>query len=219
MSKHPYPIIVVLLGFTLLSACSSPGAISAGVSNSSAPVLTQAIVSNQSSQSIPASLPTETPVPLPNTPEPVKILPPTPGTVAGSSNTVSQATPTCTNRAEFIKDLNVSDNAAIAAGQSFAKLWRIKNAGTCTWTKDYALVFYSGDQMDGQSSVPFSSVIQPGETVDLRVDLVAPFEQTSFTGNWVLKDASGNTFGVGDLGDQAISVTIMVKPTPMPTSG
>jgi hypothetical protein len=130
-----------------------------------------------------------------------------------------QPTRSCTNRAELIKHLNIFDNAALDAGQDFAKLWRIKNTGTCVWTTDYALAFYSGEQMGGQSSTPLPAVVQPGETVDLRVDLVAPLNQTSYTGNWVLQDASGNTFGVGELGNQSISVTILVKPTPMPTSG
>ncbi len=212
-------LLLILTCFAVLTACSSAGPASVGISNAPISAPTQTAANDLSSLSLPAVMPAQTSAPLPNTPEPVKILPPTPGAVVGSSNTVSQAKLTCTNRAEFIKDLNVSDNAAIDAGQSFAKLWRIKNAGTCSWTTGYALVFYSGDQMDGQSSIPFTSVVQPGETVDLRVDLVAPFEQNSFTGNWVLKDGSGITFGVGDLGDQAISVTIMVKPTPMPTSG
>jgi hypothetical protein len=119
----------------------------------------------------------------------------------------------------LIKHLNILDNAALDAGQDFAKIWRIKNTGTCVWTTNYALAFYSGEQMGGQSSTPLPAVVQPGETVDLRVDLVAPLNQTSYTGNWVLQDASGNTFGVGELGNQSISVTILVKPTPMPTSG
>lgn len=219
MLKHQVSLILLLFGFTLLSACSTPGLTNTGLSNSPGSVQTQAVANDLSSQSIPAALPTQTPVPLPDTPQPVVILSPTPLTIAASQNATPQPTPSCTNRAEFIKNLNGFDNAAVDAGQAFAKIWRIKNTGTCIWTTDYAMVFYSGEQMGGQPSIPFSSVVQPGETVDLRVDLVAPLNQTSYTGNWVLRDSSGNTFGVGDLGDQAISVTILVKPTPMPTSG
>jgi hypothetical protein len=71
------------------------------------------------------------------------------------------------------------DNAALDAGQSFAKIWRIKNTGTCVWSTGYTLAFYSGEQMSGQPSIPLVSVVQPGDTIDLRVDLVAPLNQTS----------------------------------------
>ena len=151
------------------------------------------------------------PLPLPDTPEPVIILSPTPLQAAASQDATLQLTPSCTNRAELIKALNILDNAALDAGQSFAKIWRIKNTGTCVWSAGYALAFYSGEQMGGQPSIPLPSVVQPGDTVDLRVDLVAPLNQTSYTGNWVLQDAGGNVFGVGELGNQSISVTILVK--------
>ncbi len=165
------------------------------------------------------SLPAQTSAPLPDTPEPVIILSPTPLQAAASQDAALQPTPSCTNRAELVKALNIFDNAALDAGQSFAKIWRIKNTGTCVWSAGYALAFYSGEQMGGQASIPLPSVVQPGNTVEARLDLVAPLDQTSYTGNWVLQDAGGNDFGVGELGNQSISVTILVKPTPMPTSG
>ena len=219
MLKHKSSFILFLFGFTLLSACSGLKLVSGGSSNNPGPKPTQAIANIMNSQSTLAVLPTQTPVPPPNTPQPVIILSPTPIQAADSRDATLQPTPSCTNRAELIKHLNIFDNAALDAGQVFAKLWRIKNTGTCVWTTDYALAFYSGEQMGEQPSIPIPSVVQPGEMVDLRVDLVAPLIQASFTGNWVLKDASGNNFGVGEMGNQSISVTIVVKPTPVPTSG
>ena len=219
MLKHKSPLIFFLLGFTLFTACSGPGPVSVGISNNPGSEPTQAVANDFSSLSIPAVLPAQPSAPLPNTPEPVIILSPTPFQAAVLQDATLQPTPTCTNRAEFVKALNILDNTALAAGQSFAKIWRIKNTGTCAWSSDYALAFYSGEQMGGQPSVPLPAVVHPGDTVDLRVDLIAPLTQTSYTGNWILQDAGGNNFGVGEMGDQSISVTILVKPTPMPTSG
>ena len=219
MLKRIHAYILCLTCFSLLTACSSTGPISVGISNNPGSGPTPAVANNLNSQSVSAVLPTQTSTPLPNTPEPVIILSPAPLQAVASQVSTLQPTLSCTNRAELIKHLNILDNAALDAGQDFAKIWRIKNTGTCVWATDYALTFYSGEQMGGQSSTPLPAVVQPGETVDLRVDLVAPLNQTSYTGNWVLQDASGNTFGVGELGNQSISVTILVKPTPMPTSG
>jgi hypothetical protein len=219
MLKRPPSLALFLVGFTLLAACSSTGPAIVGASYNPGSGPTQAVANILSSQSTTVALPAQTAAPLPDTPEPVIILSPTPHQAAASQDATLQSTPSCTNRAELVKALNMFDNAALDAGQSFAKIWRIKNTGTCVWSIGYALAFYSGEQMSGQPSIPLVSVVQPGDTVDLRVDLVAPLNQTSYTGNWVLQDASGNVFGVGELGNQSISVTILVKPTPMPTSG
>jgi len=219
MSKYITLFALSFFGLLVLTACYSPGQVGAELSKN--PVSGQALAPANEliSQSIPAVTLTPMPVQLPDTPQPVIISTPTSFQTEASQGTTSESTPTCTNQAELIKHLTINDNAAIDAGQPFAKLWQLKNAGTCVWTTDYSLVFYSGEQMSGQQSIPFSSNVGPGELVDLRVDLVAPLNQTNYTGNWILRDASGNPFGVGDKGNQAISVTIQVKPTPMPTSG
>lgn len=128
-------------------------------------------------------------------------------------------TPSCTNQAEFVKHLTIADGTALTAGQPFAKIWQIKNSGTCTWTTDYSLVFYSGEAMSGPQSIGIQSPVLPGDSVDLRVDLVAPLISAASVGNWVMSDNNGNLFGVGPNSDQSISVAINVKPTPRPTPG
>jgi hypothetical protein len=219
MIKHKSLFMLFLISFTLLSACSSQKLVSAGSSNNPGSEPTRVVVRILNLDLALTALPTQTPVPPLVTPQPVIIQSPTPLQATASQDATTQLTPSCTNRAEFIKDLNIFDNAALEAGQVFAKVWRIKNTGTCVWTTDYVLAFYSGEQMSGQSSTPFPTTVQPDATVDLRINLIAPLNQASYNGNWVLKDASGNVFGVGEMGNQSISVTILVKPTPMPTAG
>lgn len=134
------------------------------------------------------------------------------------TNTASP-TPSCTNQAEFVKHLTVGDNTTLKSGEYFAKLWRIKNTGTCTWDEDYSLVFVNGDAMDGPASIPLPTLVEPGETVDLRVDLIAPREKNTYTSNYLLSDDNGNIFGLGPTGDQEIALTIVIKATPWPSSG
>jgi hypothetical protein len=159
MLKHKSSIILFLFSFTLLSACSSQKLVSEGSSNSPGFEPTQTVANILNSQLTLAVLATQTTVPLPNTPQPVVILSPTPLQAATSQDATPQPTPSCTNRAELIKHLTIFDNAALDAGQAFAKIWRIKNTGTCVWTTDYALAFYSGEQMGGQTFIPFPSCI------------------------------------------------------------
>ena len=126
------------------------------------------------------------------------------------------ATPSCSNQAEFIGHLNISNNTALESAQFFTKIWQVKNSGTCTWTVDYSLVFFAGESMNSPESVNLPKNVMPGETIDLSVNLLAPTSPNSHTGYWVLRDTAGNLFGVGEKNDQPISVTIFVKPTPKP---
>jgi hypothetical protein len=159
--------------------------------------------------------------PTPNLPEPTPLptlapLPsPKPNTQASASESVLP-TPACVNLAEFVKSLSVSDNSAFKPEQSFAKIWQIKNTGTCTWTTGYSLVYASGEAMSSPASIPLPNVVSPGETVDLRLNLIAPVTPETYTGNWYLQDQSGAVFGLGPDGTQPIVLTIIVKPIPKP---
>lgn len=153
------------------------------------------------------------PSPLPTTPRltstptqlPPTFVPPTP-----IPSGPTQAS--CTNKAEFIKHQSVSDNSSIEGGVFFAKVWQVKNTGTCEWDPTYALVFVSGDEMNGPSQVFLSQNVKPGEIVDLSVPLAAPLAPNVYAGYWMLRDQYGNLFGVGASADQPITVQIVVPP-------
>jgi hypothetical protein len=103
------------------------------------------------------------------------------------------------NRVRFIKDVTVPDNTDLQPGEEFTKTWRLENIGTCSWTEGYSLVFERGDLLSGPSAIPISvETIDPGETVDISVDLVAPSEQGSYQGFWKLRTARGRRFGIGE---------------------
>ncbi len=159
--------------------------------------------------------PTFTPAP---TPTPFPTFTPRPTASAPSSDSASP-TPSCTNIAEFIKHLSVSDNTLLSANQTFAKIWQIKNIGTCTWTTAYQLVFITGQAFNGPATMALSAETPPGATIDLRLNLTTPAETGAFVGSWMLQAPDGSLFGVGSDGSQPISVSIVTKPpTPAPPS-
>ena len=93
---------------------------------------------------ITATPPPPTPVPsqtVPATPTPI---PPTP-----------TAVPVPCNLASFVSDVSVKDGTSFTAGQTFTKTWRIKNVGSCSWSKDYTIYFLSGNSMGAPASVNF----------------------------------------------------------------
>lgn len=114
------------------------------------------------------------------------------------------------DRAEFVTDVTVPDFSIFTPSQPFIKTWRLKNIGTSTWTPVYSLIFYSGSQMSGPSSVPFTKEVKPGETVDLSVNLVSSANLGQYTGYWILRNPLGQNFGVGPTASQAVYVIINV---------
>jgi hypothetical protein len=112
--------------------------------------------------------------------------------------------------------LTVSDNSAFKPEQSFAKIWQIKNTGTCTWTTGYSLVYATGEAMGSPAAVPLPHPVKPGETVDLRLNLIAPVTPATYTGNWYLQDESGAVFGLGPDSTLPLALTIVVRPIPKP---
>ncbi len=160
-------------------------------------------------------LPTNTAVPPTNTVVPSATPLPT--------NTPIPPTPTNTpipcDRAHFVKDVTIPDNTEIAAGSTFVKTWRIENNGSCTWTSAYSLVFYNGDQMSGPNSAQLTNgTVPPGGEIDISVTLIAPASTGTYKGNWRLRNASGNIFGIGPNADQSFYVQIKsVTPTPTPS--
>ena len=108
---------------------------------------------------------------------------------------------TCADRAAFVSDVTIPDGMYVPAGQPFIKTWRLRNAGTCTWTTNYALVFVAGHRIGGPLSVPLSHPVAPDETVDLSVTLVAPSVNDAYEGKWQLRNAAGRAFGSGGVAD------------------
>ena len=113
--------------------------------------------------------------------------------------------------AAFVKDVSIADGTSLSPGTTFAKTWRLQNVGTCTWTSSYALVFISGDGLSGPSTVGLLGNVNPGDTVDLTVNLVAPSQKGHYRGNWKLRNASGVLFGIGTQADTAFWVDINVS--------
>jgi hypothetical protein len=117
--------------------------------------------------------------------------------------------------AAFVKDVTYIDGSRVGPEYLFTKTWRVTNIGSCTWTKDYALVFSSGDLMGASKVIKLPAKIAPGTTVDFSIKLVAPKKYGYYSGSWMLRNASGDLFGVGPDGKQPLTVSIKVADLPI----
>jgi hypothetical protein len=145
----------------------------------------------------PTQAPTRTPTPVPTdtltpTRTPTSTKTPTPTKTSTPTKTY---TPTPTDTAvvpvaQFIEDVTIPDGTVMEPGQAFTKTWRLKNAGLLEWGEGSNLSFEDGEQMGGASPVAVPNV-QPGETVDISVDMAAPAEVGSYFGKWRLLAGGG----------------------------
>ena len=149
----------------------------------------------------PASTPTQTSAPTQPT---VAVQTPTTAATRPPTDLCDQALP------GNPIDVTIPDDTEMLPGEEFTKTWRLQNAGTCAWTGDYSLVWFSGEQFDAPASVRLDGTVDPGETVDLSVDMKAPDTPGNYISYWKLKNASGVLFGIGPSGGSAFWVKINV---------
>jgi len=151
--------------------------------------------------------PTQTPISPTATPLPATVTPvPATSTPLPTATAVSYC-----DWVAFVKDVTIPDGTKFLPGETFTKIWRLKNRGTCTWTPDYMLVFVGGEQMGNTSAVRLSSYVAPGQSVDVSVTLTTPIIKGPYVGYWMLRNSSGVLFGYGDNANKAFYVDITVK--------
>lgn len=166
---------------------------------------------------------TSLPSPVRQATTPPPLPPPTVTTAATPIPTqppVPTATPLCDRAAGGADiDVTIPDDTQMQPGQTFTKIWRLTNTGTCTWTSEYDAVWFSGEKLGAPLSVPLNGNVAPGQTVDLAVDMVAPQQAGTYQSYWKLRNASDVLFGIGPNGTASFWVRIIVvqPPTMTPT--
>ncbi|MBS1249125.1 MAG: hypothetical protein MAG431_00698 [Chloroflexi bacterium] len=152
------------------------------------------------------STPSETPTAtFTNTPLPTNTTAPT-----------ATKTPIPCNQAKFVEDVTIPDGTDFNPGDSFVKTWRLRNTGSCDWSSGYDIVFSSGDAMAAPSAVQLTTdIIPPGGTVDVSVTLTAPDDPGTYRGNWKLRDAANQVFGIQSTDEFWVEIDVLA-PTDTP---
>jgi hypothetical protein len=131
--------------------------------------------------------------------------------IATSFPTLSPIPVVRCDAAQFVEDVTIKDGSVLERGTSFTKIWRLKNTGNCSWTTSYALVFVDGDSLSAPAAVGLTGNVNPGQTVDLAINLAAPNKDGQYRGYWKLRNASDVLFGIGNNATTAFWVDINVK--------
>ncbi len=167
----------------------------------------------------PAEAPTPTPQPVAAAPTQAPAAQPS----APAPTQAPAAQPACSDAMVFVQHLNYDDRGMSAPAQfnpgaQFTKGWRVQNTGTCTWNTGYQLVFASGNVPQakmGGSPVKVARQVQPGESYDVQLNLVAPLKVGTYQGLWQLQNGKGQAFG--ERLPVGVQVVAQPAPTPKPT--
>ncbi len=118
-------------------------------------------------------------------------------------------------------DVTIPDGTRLKSGEVFTKIWRLENNGTCIWTPEYLLVWFSGFHMGVLEKQISLKPVAPGDVIDIAVDMQAPDEPGIFWSYWKIKSPDDIEFGIGPGADAPIWVNIEVidenYATPNPT--
>jgi hypothetical protein len=190
----------VFLGICLLlAACSSSGGESSPTPEPEAVLTAAAETANAQLTELAKPQPTDTPAPGA---EGVDTLLTSTAIIdlatqqTADVNTNPSATPAIggVDFAEFSADVTIPDGTDFEPGTEFTKVWQLRNSGTNTWTTDYGLAFFTGEQMSAPGEVLLAGNVPPGETVEVAVEMVAPQTVGTHTGFWKMKDSVGEYF-------------------------
>jgi hypothetical protein len=182
--------VYALLTLMLLNSCS--------VGGSTGPTVTPvdiAAIQTAAVQTVVAPL-TQTAIAV-TAPPAVTETPTLTATPAAIQSPTVTSTPTevICDALTFVSDSTVPDGQTMTAGQAFVKTWKVRNAGTCTWTTGYRLKLAYGSPMSGQTTF-LSTTVAPNAETEISITLKAPTQSGTYIGWWILANNNNINFPV-----------------------
>jgi len=105
----------------------------------------------------------------------------------------------------FVANVSIRDGTQFEPGESFVKIWKLRNEGNIAWPENTRLGHVGGDKLSTIEAVTVPA-LPPGQDVDVVVDMVAPTKAGRYVSYWRLAQPNGERFG------QRVWVDIVVEP-------
>ncbi len=113
------------------------------------------------------------------------------------------------DRATLVSDVSVPAGTVVHPGDAVVKTWRVMNAGSCTWTTAYRLIFDRGYDFISARAINLAGAVAPGATADITLTFPAPDTLGNYASFWNLQSPGGTIFGVGPNGDVPLEIRII----------
>jgi hypothetical protein len=114
------------------------------------------------------------------------------------------------DKASLSEEPDTADGAVFDPRKYFHKTWIITNSGNTTWTKNYSIVFAGGNLMTGRDRTYLHLPIPPGGMMNIELWFVAPDAYGTYIAKFLIENQSHEQFGVGESGDQPLTLVINV---------
>lgn len=114
------------------------------------------------------------------------------------------------DRAEFIADVTIPDYSEFETGEDIVKTWRIRNAGTTTWTTDYIIEFEKGEKLGAPTQIKLPKSVNPNEFIDISIEFTVPNAAGEYSTYWILKNEDGEKVGVAEEG-KYLTIFMVIK--------
>ena len=194
----------------LLSACAPTTPDVAAISTSAA----QTVEARFTAQAVAS---TATPLPATGTPTSQPTIEAATPTVETNAASTTASSTDSNGKAcyvmTFLTDVTIPDGMIVAPGARFTKTWRVRNDGNCVWDQKYALVLDKGDALSTVTAFPLTRIVNPGDSIDLSIDMTAPITAGDYAGYWHISTPYGGFVGVAGY-NQSLSVQIKVSAKP-----
>ncbi len=206
--KHRISVLLILsltvVFMTLLVGCNFPGSSDEGPQQTPAAETEDASIPTESTETPSANVPTAT---QPADENGSGSQEETPGGDQAPTAT-QQVSPTATtegdgigeDRAEFISDVTIPDYSEVETGEDITKTWRVRNAGTTTWTTDYAIEFQKGEKLGAPTQIKLPESVQPNDFIDISIEFTVPGTVGEYSSYWILRNEDGLRIGTGEEG-------------------
>ncbi len=208
MKNKPVLLTIISLTVLVLVSCNLLAVLQPAPVLAWNPPATSALQATLAQPTQPTPQATKAPT---SSPAPSAILP----TLVLSVPTITATALPC-DKAVFVSDVSVPAGTVFHSGDAVVKTWRLMNAGSCTWTAAYKLIFDHGYNFLGVKSINLAKPAAPGETEDITLSFSAPAPQGTYESYWNLQGPAGVIFGVGPNGDVPLGIKILIQPKPKP---
>lgn len=218
-------LIIAIMAMVVLGACQiieRPSLpidagleITAAVETVYANVTETAIYAALSATATETAIPTNTAVPPTETPLPVTDTPTLTFTPFFTDTASVTPTATVAPRSNCLKaqvtTQTLPAGTTVKQGQFLIKRWTVLNIGECTWTTDFAIVYYDGTRFQPLPYVKnFHQQVAPDDFFIITFEFKAPDEIGVQKSWWMLRDATGQLFGIG-ISDTPLYIELDVK--------
>jgi hypothetical protein len=97
---------------------------------------------------------------------------------------------------EFVGDVTIPDGQIIPPGAKFIKTWKVKNIGATTWTTNFKIRLWAGQQFGASSSILLGKEVKAGQETEISIEFTAPNTNGEYYSMWILSDEDEANFGV-----------------------